>query len=101
MGEGSSSLGAQGYLHESALSTKELALRSSLQSKGGTSDGDIVLAGKGFDKALEKALAESDATLNFRSVDLVEKQRASEAELLSFLKQGKLGVEYNVRSKKL
>ena len=84
--------GKQGYLHESAVTTKKIVL----SSRGGGSDSaadraDVVLAGKGFSQAIERDLAAQDSSLNFKGVDEMERLRVSDVELAAFIKAGHLG----------
>jgi hypothetical protein len=84
--------GKGGFIHESAVTTKKIVL----SVKGNVGDGltdraDVVLAGKGFNQAVEREFAAQDASLNFRAVDAMEKIKVSDAELAAFLQGGSLG----------
>jgi hypothetical protein len=84
--------GKVGYLHESAVTTKKIVLSGKGIAGDGSADrADVVLAGKGFNQAVEKDFAAKDSSLNFKAVDEMERIRVSDGELGAFLKAGKLG----------
>lgn len=84
--------GKQGFLHESAVSTKKIVLSGRGSVGDGTTDrADVALAGKGFNRAVEREFAGQDSTLDFRSVDAMERIKVTEGELAAFLKAGHLG----------
>lgn len=84
--------GKQGYLHESAVTTKKIVLSMRGISGDGTADRtDVVLAGKGFNQAVERDLAAQDGSLNFKAVDEMERLRVSDTDLAAFIKAGQLG----------
>jgi len=87
-----SARGKSGFLHESAVTTKKIVLSAKGNVGAGSTDrADVVLAGKGFNQAVERQFAAQDASLNFRAVDAMEKIKVSDAELAAFLKSGNLG----------
>ncbi|RMG41869.1 MAG: hypothetical protein D6719_07665 [Candidatus Dadabacteria bacterium] len=81
--------GRQGYIHESAVTTKKVLLKGKGAVTGSSAD-DVVLAGKGFNKEIESNLAEKDPTLHYKDVDKVEKTKISADELKKFRDEGKL-----------
>lgn len=84
--------GKQGFLHESAVTTKKVVLSMrGANTDGATDRADVVLAGKGFNQAVERDLAAQDSSLNFKAVDEMERLRVSDAELAAFIKAGQLG----------
>lgn len=84
--------GKQGYLHESAVTTKRILLSKKGVSGDGTADrADVVLAGKGFNRAVERDLAAQDSSLNFKGVDEMERLQVRDTELAAFMKAGQLG----------
>ncbi len=84
--------GKQGYLHESAVTTKKIVLSNrAISGDMATDRADVVLAGKGFNQAIERDLAAQDSSLNFKGVDEMERLRVSDAELAAFIKAGHLG----------
>ena len=86
------SAGKVGYLHESAVTEKKVILSARSMTGDGSADrGDVVLAGKGFNQAVEKDLAAKDRSLNFKAVDEMERLKVSDSELGAFMRAGQLG----------
>lgn len=85
--------GAQGYVHASAVTTRKLTLSANTGgAKSQASQSDIQNAAKGFDSATEAQWAKlNNADSALRSVDRMEKIKVPQAELVSFIKNGKLG----------
>ncbi|MBN1826888.1 MAG: hypothetical protein JW958_11535 [Candidatus Eisenbacteria bacterium] len=84
--------GATGWVHESAVTTKKIALSGG----GGTvdrnaSDHEVSLASKGFTEEVEAEYKKSGKGLDYEAVDRVDRIRVSDEELRKFLEQGKLG----------
>lgn len=82
--------GRIGYIHESAVSERKIELRASGSSSYAGSSSDVVLAGKGFNKEVEKQFAGSNPSANFREVDNMEKITVRDADVINFLKSGGL-----------
>lgn len=81
----------QGWVHESALTSRKVKLKSFGPDPDIRPDeSDIVLAGKGFNKDVEASYATTDATLDFGQVNEIEKAKVGEEELIKFLRAGKL-----------
>ena len=84
--------GKQGYLHQSAVTDKKIVLAARGSGGDVSADrSDVVLAGKGFNKAVEQDLAAQDGALNFKAVDEMERVRVSDGDLAAFIKNGQLG----------
>lgn len=81
--------GKSGYLHQSALTTTKIVLRSG-GSAGPTGASDVVLAGKGFNRDVEKQFSQNNSAANFRAVDQMEQTRIGPGDLAQFIKQGQL-----------
>ncbi len=83
--------GKSGFVHASAVTERRVVLDSgaAFDNKGG-GDSTVILAGKGFNKAVERAYASRNRSLNFKAVDAMEKQSVSSAALLQFAKEGRL-----------
>jgi hypothetical protein len=81
--------GKQGFVHATALTKRNIVLSGKTAPKTASRD-DVVLAGKGFNREVEKQMASSNATLNFNAVNEIEKMRVSSVELAAFIKGGKL-----------
>jgi hypothetical protein len=81
--------GAKGFIHSSAITSRRVVFANT----GGTqvaSSSDVVLAGKGFNKDVEREYAAQNGNLNFRSVDAVESLKVTDLAVSEFIKVGKL-----------
>jgi len=78
-----------GYVHNSALSERKIVLKASDAVAAGD-DRDVVLAGKGFNKEVERGYAASNRSLNYSQVDIMERRTVSDSEIASFIRAGKL-----------
>ncbi|RIL09855.1 MAG: hypothetical protein DCC75_05615 [Proteobacteria bacterium] len=88
------SRGRQGYVHTSAITDREVVLQASNRDFSTAADtSDVVLAGKGFNKEVEKEYAAANANLDFKAVNEMEKYKVTDSELRSFVKSGKLNAE--------
>jgi uncharacterized protein YgiM (DUF1202 family) len=66
--------GKQGWMHSSALMTTQSKLNAGLGVLESTvSSKEVSLAGKGFDKEIEKAYRKSHSEANYAAVDKMEK----------------------------
>ncbi len=83
--------GVQGWMHVSALTTKNLALRAgTTNQRTSATGGEIALAGKGFSEDVEKQFKNLNRNLDYTWVDRMESFRVSPEEMQTFLKQGEL-----------
>jgi len=82
--------GTTGWLHESALSKKRVAMRAGATDAaiGVTSD-EVALAGKGFNEQVEAKLR-ADGTLDFTWVDRMMAFNVGPDQILTFRQQGNL-----------
>jgi uncharacterized protein YgiM (DUF1202 family) len=81
--------GKTGWLHESALSEKDLAMVSGgTQAATGASGEEIALAGKGFNAQVEKEYRQQNADLDFSQVDRMEKIVITSEQAAAFLTAG-------------
>lgn len=78
-----------GYLHESVLSDKKIITANSKYNAASDSS-DVVLAGKGFNKEVEKQYAAQNKNLNFGEVNKMDAITVNDSELSSFIKSGGL-----------
>jgi len=82
--------GAKGWLHESALSKKPVAMRAGATDAAiGVSSDEVALAGKGFNEQVEAKLRAA-GTLDFTWVDRMMAFNAGPDQILMFRKQGNL-----------
>lgn len=83
--------GGKGFLPVTVLSRHQIVLSSQDIRKVQADSGEIVLAGKGFSKEVEKEFKEANADVRYDLVDKVEKStRVAPAELAAFVKSGGL-----------
>jgi hypothetical protein len=83
--------GQQGYLPLSAVSPKVIAFSTSDVASAQADSTELVLAGKGFNKATETSYKGTESGLRYDLVDRVEREaKASGAEVAQFVKQGGL-----------
>lgn len=83
--------GVQGWMHVSALTTKNLVLRAGTTNRRtSATGGEIALAGKGFSEDVEKQYKNLNRNLDYTWVDRMERFRVSPEEMQAFLKRGEL-----------
>lgn len=85
--------GKEGYLHESAVSSRQVKLRSDGIAGKGAQQSEVALAGKGFSPEVEKRFASERPSANFSAVDSMERLATPRAEVAKFIKDGRLGGE--------
>jgi hypothetical protein len=80
-----------GWIHNSALSEKEIILRAGSADVAKTaSQKEVALAGKGFNADVEKEFKSRNPKLNFEWVDRMEKFIVSDDEIRKFIQEGAL-----------
>jgi hypothetical protein len=80
-----------GWLHESALSEKEIVLNpGSLDARRAASSSEIALAGKGFSASVEAEYRRRNTGLNFAAVDAMESRPVADEALARFVRDGNL-----------
>ena len=83
--------GQRGWLHNSALSQKEIELSpDSSPGKLVASDDELTLAGKGFNKLVEEKYRTRNRHISFVGVDRLETVVVSSEEMQAFMAQGAL-----------
>jgi SH3-like domain-containing protein len=80
----------RGWIHESALTTKQVVLNPGAQTQPAASNQEIALAGKGFNSSVEAQYRKSNATIDYTWVDRMEAVRVSRDQMMSFLESGKV-----------
>jgi hypothetical protein len=82
---------AQGWIHKSALTEKEIVLQAGAEDveRAATTD-ELALAGKGFNSQVEERYRTEHPELDFTWIDRMETFGASAEEVRRFLKKGKL-----------
>lgn len=82
--------GKKGWLHESVLSNKPIAMRAgTTDAATGVSSDEVALAGKGFNEQVE-AKIKADGSLDFTWVDRMITFNVGPEQILSFRTQGHL-----------
>jgi len=82
--------GQTGWLHESALSKKPIAMRAGTgDAATGASSDEVALAGKGFNEQVE-AKMRKDGKLDYTLVDRMSKFEVPADQIALFRAQGKL-----------
>jgi hypothetical protein len=81
--------GEDGWLHESAVGSKAGSAKAGKWkgSDEATAE-EVTLAGKGFNKDVEKAYRKGNEGVDYGAVDKMEDRELSESELLDFMKKG-------------
>lgn len=79
-----------GYIHKSAVEKRVVALKTGSYQGSSTSEGEITLAGKGFNPEVERVYKNKNPQMRYDLVEKVEKIQISEMEILSFIKTGGL-----------
>ncbi len=78
-----------GWLAASALTQKEIALKSGGNVSQGASSSEVALAGKGFNEQVEQQY-QKETNLDYSEVNLMEKDTIPPDKLIAFLKAGGL-----------
>jgi hypothetical protein len=87
-----SSQGVIGWIHSSAVKPKRFTLLSMADSMRTEASADeVALAGKGFNKQVEKEYKARNPGISFALVDKMLEIEISSSSIRSFLKKGKLG----------
>jgi len=80
----------QGWVSSSALTTKKIELAAGSQNvEQGASSGEVALAGKGFNEAVEKQYRQ-DGKLDYTWVDRMAQITVSPEQISDFINQGGL-----------
>jgi uncharacterized protein YgiM (DUF1202 family) len=83
--------GVQGWMHTSALTTKNIVLRAGAANVQTTATGgEIALAGKGFNEEVEKQYKNLNRNLDYAWINRMERFQVSPEEMQAFLKQGEV-----------
>jgi hypothetical protein len=81
----------QGWLHSSALTTKEIILSDlSKNAPENVSSNEVIMAGKGFNAQVESQYRDKNPKLRFDLVDAMEKYQITSDSQHQFVKNGKL-----------
>lgn len=81
----------EGWIHQSALTTKKIILRAGAEDVRQAASGDeIALAGKGFNKQVEGQFRAKNPHLDFAWIDKMERFVVSQTKIQNFVKEGRL-----------
>lgn len=82
--------GKKGWLHESALSKKSIAMKAGASDAAtGVSSDEVALAGKGFNEQVEARL-KADGALDYTWVDRMITFKVNEQQIMKFRTEGNL-----------
>lgn len=83
--------GKSGWVHLSALSKKNIAMKAGAQDVATTASGDeLALAGKGFNSDVEADFKNKNKQIDFTWIDRMEKIKVSMDEINQFLAEGQV-----------
>ncbi len=86
--------GKEGWVHQSALTTKKVQLASGgTNAATGAGSDELALAGKGFSAEVEETFKAANADLDFAWVDRMETWRVSAEDAEEFLAAGQVTPE--------
>ncbi len=78
----------QGWLHQSALTKKQVVLGVGGQAPQAASGQEIALAGKGFNADVESRYRSAHRQADYASVNRMESMRVTREEMVQFLTEG-------------
>lgn len=82
--------GFVGYVHSSAVERRAFSSPSPFRSTSTVTEGEIALAGKGFNPQVEQSFREKNPQLRYDLVERIEKFAVSDNDLFRFLYEGGL-----------
>ena len=88
-----SSGGLSGWVHNSALTKKNIVLKSGEGAQTSASSGEMALAGKGFNSDVEAQFKTNHRDIDFTWVDKMEKIRIPASQIREFTKDGQLSLQ--------
>jgi len=80
----------RGWIHQSALTGKQVVLNPGAQAPSAASSQEIALAGKGFNSDVEAQYRKNNAGIDYTTVNRMETFRVSREQMVSFLDEGKI-----------
>jgi hypothetical protein len=84
---------SQGWIHESALSTKRIILQAGqTDARTGTTQDELALAGKGFNKQVEEEFSKQNKDLDYTWINRMEKFEVTPEVMETFLARGEVNV---------
>ncbi len=89
--------GQSGWMHNSALTKKNIVMKSGAGAQTSASSGEMALAGKGFNSDVESQFKANHKDIDFTWVDKMEKIKIPPPELKAFAKAGQLDAQGGVK----
>ena len=80
----------RGWIHQSALTSKQVVLNPDGQTQSAASSQEIALAGKGFNADVEAQYRKNNVGIDYTWVNRMETIKVSRDQMMSFLDEGKL-----------
>ena len=82
--------GQSGWVHNSALTKKNIVMKTGAGAQTSASSGEMALAGKGFNSDVEAQFKAGHKDIDFTPVDRMEKIKIPPTEIREFTKEGNL-----------
>jgi uncharacterized protein YraI len=92
-----SAAGQSGWIHNSALTRKNIVMKAGEGAQTSASSGEMALAGKGFNSEVEGQFKANHKDIDFTWVDKMEKIKIPPKELSGFAKEGQLEARGGVK----
>lgn len=86
-----------GWIHESALTKKNVVMKTGAGAQTTASSGEMALAGKGFNSDVEAQFKNNHKDIDFTWVDKMEKIKIPPSEIREFVKDGNLSAQGGVK----
>ncbi len=78
----------RGWIHQSALTEKQISIKPGGQAQQAATSKEVALAGKGFNADVESRYRSTHTRVDFSWVDRMESIRVSREEMIRFLDEG-------------
>ena len=92
-----SAAGQSGWVHTSALTKKNIVMKSGEGAQTSASSGEMALAGKGFNSDVETQFKAGHKDIDFTWVDKMEKIKIPASDIKAFVKEGHLDAQGGVK----
>lgn len=79
-----------GFIHRTAIERRTVTISGTNNQRAGVAEGEITLAGKGFNPQVERAYRNKYPQMRYDLVDRIERYNSSESDLISFIRGGGL-----------
>ena len=80
----------EGWLHESAVTTRKVSASSQAPAGGKVDDRDVANASKGFNPQVESQYRKNNPSAHFAAVDRMEKLETTDTAVASFVGDGNI-----------